>query len=581
MTSRRPRTALSALIGTILAIAAAVPAAAPVGAREPLAARPSERSVDLREPAALSSGQLRTVLVTGGLSSPLGVVNADDGTGRLFIVQRGGKVRVVKSRALQSGSFLDIGSRITAGGERGLLGLAFHPDFATNRYLYVYYTRPGGDIVVARMQANTARTFASVDSLTPMLVIEHSQYSNHNGGAMAFGPDGYLYLGIGDGGGAGDPLENGQDKDSLLGKILRIDVNGTGSGDFDNYAIPADNPFVGTAGLDSIWAYGLRNPWRITFDRSNGNLYIADVGQSRREEVDLELAADTGGNNYGWDVMEGSLCYEPMSGCSLSGDTLPVAEYSHSLGCSITGGYVYRGSHRDLQGLYVYGDFCSGRIWTMNANGTGETVRRDTSLAISSFGEDETGELYLTDLNGALYRVIAPEFSDIATSTFLDAIHWIYYAGITVGCGNGRFCPNDPVTRAQMALFISRGFDVPPATPGIDYFVDDNGVTGEGAINALAEAGIAGGCDPVAKRFCPTANVTRAQMALFLDRAIEPPLPPTSIDFFDDDDGKTGEAAINRLAAAGITGGCGTRKYCPTANVTRGQMAAFLRRALE
>lgn len=583
MTSRRrTRTVLSATIGTIVALAAILPAAAPVAARDPMAARTSERSIDLREPAALSTNQLTVVRVTGGLSSPLGVVNAGDGSGRLFVVQRDGRVRVVKSRKLQAGNFLNVGSRITAGGERGLLGLAFHPDFATNRYLYVYYTRPGGDIVISRMQANTAKTFASVDSLEPMLVIGHSQYTNHNGGAMAFGPDGYLYLGIGDGGGGGDPLESGQDKNTLLGKILRIDVNGTGHGvGGDGYGIPADNPFVGIAGDDEIWAYGMRNPWRIGFDRANGNLYIADVGQSRREEVNLELAADMGGNNYGWDVMEGTLCHEPMNGCSLTGDTLPVAEYSHSLGCSITGGYVYRGSHRDLQGLYVYGDFCSGRIWTMNASGTGEKVRRDTSLAISSFGEDESGELFVTDLNGALYRVIAPEFTDIATSTFLDAIHWIFYEGITVGCGSGRFCPTASVTRAQMALFIMRGFDVPPATPGNDYFVDDNGVTGEGAINALAEAGITGGCDTARKLFCPTARVTRAQMALFLDRAIEPPLPLTSEDFFDDDDGKTGEAAINRLAAAGITGGCGPRKYCPTANVTRGQMAAFLRRALE
>jgi glucose/arabinose dehydrogenase len=580
MTSRRrTRTALSATIGTIVALAAILPAAVPVAARDPLAARTSERSIDLREPAALSTNQLTVTRITGGLSSPLGVTNADDGSGRLFIVQRDGRVRVVKSGKVQAGNFLNVGARITAGGERGLLGLAFHPDFATNRFLYVYYTRPGGDIVVARMQANTARTFASVDSLEPMLVIEHSQNTNHNGGAMAFGTDGLLYIGTGDGGGGGDPLENGQDiTNELLGKILRIDVNGTGHGENGTgYGIPGDNPFAGKTGDDEIWAYGVRNPWRITFDRSNGNLYIADVGQSRREEVNRELASDLGGNNYGWDVMEGTLCYEPMSGCSLTGDTLPVAEYSHSLGCSITGGYVYRGSHRDLQGLYVYGDFCSGRIWTMNASGTGETVRRDTSLAISSFGEDESGELFLTDLNGSLYRVIAPEFADIATSTFLDAIHWIYYEGITVGCGGGRYCPTASVTRAQMALFIMRGFDVPPS--GTDFFDDDDGVTGEGAINALAAAGITTGCAP--NRFCPTARVTRAQMALFLDRAIEPPLPPTSEDFFDDDNGKTGEAAINRLAAAGITGGCGTRKYCPTENVTRGQMAAFLRRALE
>jgi hypothetical protein len=429
------------------------------------------------------------------------------------------------------------------------------------------------------MTANTARTFASVSSLKSLLVIEHSAHTNHNGGAMAFGPDGYLYLGVGDGGGSGDPFESGQNKNTLLGKILRIDVNGTGSGPFNAYAIPDDNPFVGEDGLDSVWAYGVRNPWRITFDRSNGNLFIADVGQGRREEVNREPASTAGGRNYGWDQMEGTLCFEPSSGCNTSGKVPPTAQYSHSLGCSITGGYVYRGAHRDLQGLYVFGDFCSGRIWTMPNAGSAITVRRDTALQISSFGESEAGELYVTSLGGILYRVIAPEFNDIANSSFLDAIHWLFYEGITVGCGNGRFCPTASVTRAQMALFLVRGFDIAPS--GTNFFDDDNGVTGEGAINALAAAGIAGGCNPARRLFCPTARVTRAQMALFLDRAIEPPLPPTSRDFFDDDDGKTGEAAINRLAAAGITGGCGTRRYCPSASVTRGQMAAFLRRVLD
>jgi hypothetical protein len=235
---------------------------------------------------------------------------------------------------------------------------------------------------------------------------------------------------------------------------------------------------------------------------------------------------------------------------------------------------VYRGSHVDLQGLYVYGDYCSGRLWTMNANGTGETIRRDTSLNNSSFGESESGELFLTDLNGSLYRVIAPEFSDIATSTFLDDIHWLFYEGITAGCGGGKFCPRAAVTRVQMAQFLVRAFNYPPTAT--DYFTDDNGIVGESSINALAEAGVTGGCAPML--FCPTRPVTRAQMAIFLVNALN--LPPTATDYFDDDDGKTGEGAINSLAEAGLTGGCGTRKYCPAANVTREQMAAFLHRAL-
>jgi Glucose / Sorbosone dehydrogenase/S-layer homology domain len=327
-------------------------------------------------------------------------------------------------------------------------------------------------------------------------------------------------------------------------------------------------------GDDEIWDYGLRNPWRITFDRTGGDLYIADVGQSNREEVDLEQSTDPGGNNYGWNVKEGTLCYAASSCTNPPNYVGPVAQYSHTYGCSITGGYVYRGSHKDLQGLYVYGDYCSGRIWTMNASGTGETLRRDTSLNISSFGESEAGELYLTDLNGSLYRVIAPEFSDIANSSFIDDIHWLFYQGITGGCGSGKFCPRSAVTRVQMAQFLVRGFNHPPTAT--DYFTDDNGITGESSINALAAAGITGGCEP--NHFCPTRPVTRAQMAIFLVRELS--LPPTSTDYFDDDDGKTGESSINSLAAAGLTGGCATRRYCPASNVTREQMAAFLHRAL-
>jgi glucose/arabinose dehydrogenase len=567
---------LAILLGALTGVPGAVARVEAPDARSPIVApaavAPTRVAPASVAPAALASGQLTVVKVTGSLSSPLGVTNAGDGSGRLFVVQQGGRVRIVKGGKI-TGTFLDITSKITSGGERGLLGLAFHPDFATNGLLWVYYTDVNGSVAIARMQANAARTFASASTLDPIMTIGHSLHANHNGGALAFGPDGYLYAGVGDGGGAGDPQENGQDLSVLLGKILRI--NPTLGGANATYAIPADNPFVGIAGRrGEIWDYGVRNPWRITFDRTGGDLYIADVGQSRREEVNLEDVADPGGNNYGWDVMEGSLCYEPSSGCSTAGKVLPVAQYSHTYGCSITGGYVYRGSHRDLQGLYVYGDFCSGRIWTMNASGTGETVRRDTSLNISSFGESEAGELYLTDLNGALYRVIAPEFSDIANSTFIEDIHWLFYQGITGGCGSGKFCPRSAVTRVQMAQFLVRAFNHP--TTATDYFTDDNGITGESSINALAEAGITGGCAP--NLFCPTRPVTRAQMAIFLVNELN--LPPTSTDFFDDDDGKTGESSINRLAAAGLTGGCGTRRYCPTSNVTREQMAAFLHRAL-
>jgi glucose/arabinose dehydrogenase len=563
--SRRVRLLASVLSAIALAaIAGAAPAVAKV--TEPVAAPAAA-------PAALSSGQLTVVKVVGGFSSPVGVTNAGDGSGRLFVVEQGGRVRIVKGGKI-TGTFLDLTSRTNASGEQGLLGLAFHPDFSTNGYVYAYYTMAsGGDVRISRYTANAARTSASRSTEYHIITIEHSAHSNHNGGGLAFGPDGYLYAAVGDGGGSNDPNNNGQNKNTHLGKILRININGTGSGTFGHYAIPADNPFVSADGADAVWAWGLRNPWRISFDRATGDLYIGDVGQGAWEEVDLEDVADPGGNNYGWRIMEGAHCR--VAGCTPpANDVLPVAEYGHGLGCSITGGYVYRGSHQDLQGLYVYGDYCSGRLWTMNANGTGETVRRDTSLNITSFGESEAGELYLTHHGGTLYRVIAPEFSDIASSTFIDDIHWLFYQGITGGCGSGRFCPRSAVTRVQMAQFLVRAFDHPSTTT--DYFTDDNGITGESSINALAEAGITGGCAP--NLFCPTRPVTRAQMAIFLVNELN--LPPSGTDFFDDDDGKTGESSINALAAAGLTGGCGTRRYCPSSNVTREQMAAFLHRAL-
>jgi hypothetical protein len=505
------------------------------------------------------------------------VTNAGDGTGRLFVAQRNGIVRIVQGKTI-TGTFLDARSLVSqSGGERGFLGLAFHPDFETNRRLFIYCTQASdGAIIVSRLTANGAGTSVSVNTAQKLLQIPHSQYSNHNGGALAFGPDGYLYIGTGDGGGSGDPLGSGQSKTTLLGKILRIDVDGSGDCIEGRCSIPSSNPFVGEAGDDEIWAYGLRNPWRISFDRSTGNLFIADVGQSRREEVNRQVSSSAGGLNYGWKVMEGSLCYSPSSGCNTSGKVLPVAEYNHSLGCSITGGHVYRGqSQRDLQGLYVYGDYCSGRIWTMNENGSGETVRRDTSLNISSFGESESGELYVTHLGGTLYRVIAPEFSDIASSTFLDAIHWLYYEGITGGCGSGKYCPKASVTRAQMAMFLDRAIGLDPTTT--NFFTDDEGITGEASINRLAASGITGGCTPTT--YCPTNRVTREHMAMFLDRALD--LPSTTTDFFTDDEGRTGENAINRMAAAGLTGGCSATQYCPTASVTREQMAAFLRRAFD
>ncbi|MFL5645939.1 MAG: PQQ-dependent sugar dehydrogenase [Chloroflexota bacterium] len=352
--------------------------------------------------------------VASGLASPTQITNAHDGTNRLFVVEQRGTIRVIQNGVLQPGYFLDIRSKVEDGGERGLLGLAFHPQFASNHYLYVFYTRNGGDVVVSRFKTNAARTDAVESTAHPLLLIEHSAQSNHNGGALAFSPvDHYLYVGVGDGGGSGDAHNNAQRKSTLLGKVLRINVNGTGHGPFDHYSVPKSNPFYGSKpGLEAIWAYGLRNPWRISFDRGTGKLFIADVGQGRYEEVDRERVGIAGGRNYGWNAMEGMHCYT-SSKCPLAGDTLPNAEYSHDGGnCAITGGYVYRGpTQTALRGLYVFADWCSGRIWTIPFDGPAvnqpETLRADTDLNITSFGEAENGELYAVTGAGGVYRVLA------------------------------------------------------------------------------------------------------------------------------------------------------------------------------
>jgi len=370
-------------------------------------------SVSAVSPAAAAAFTISLSPVLSGLHSPTQITNAHDGTNRLFVVEQRGTIRVIKDGVLQPGYFLDIQSKVQDGGERGLLGLAFDPRFTSNHYLYVYYTRYGGDVVVSRFTTNAARTDAIESTAHPLLLIEHSAHANHNGGGMAFGPNGYLYIGVGDGGGAGDPQNNAQRKSTLLGKILRINVSGTGHGPFDNYSVPHSNPFYGsTPGLEAIWDYGVRNPWRISFDRGTGKLFIADVGQNRFEEVDRERAGFTGGRNYGWDAMEGMHCYT-ASKCPLAGDTLPNAEYSHDGGnCSITGGYVYRGPTQvALVGQYVFADYCSGRIWTIPNDGPAvnqpETLRADTNLNITSFGESENGELYAVTGAGGVYQVVA------------------------------------------------------------------------------------------------------------------------------------------------------------------------------
>ncbi len=345
-----------------------------------------------------------------GFSQPLGITHAGDGSGRTFIVERGGRIWIAAGDAAPPALFLDIASRVaTAGGEQGLLGLAFPPDYQTTGHFYVNYTRSSdGTTVVARYRVTADPDVADPESETVLLTIPQP-FANHNGGQLAFGPDGYLYIATGDGGSGGDPMNNAQSGNSLLGKILRIDVSGAAV----PYGIPPDNPFrTDPETRDEIWALGLRNPWRISFDGQTGRLYIADVGQSTFEEVHVQEGQSPGGENYGWNIMEGAHCR--AGSCDTTGLEFPVAEYGHSQGdCSITGGMVYRGGDfPPIQGIYFYGDFCTGRIWGLREKDSfWETgLLLDTAFLISTFGEDEAGRLFVADYaTGDIYEISPAE----------------------------------------------------------------------------------------------------------------------------------------------------------------------------
>ncbi len=343
-------------------------------------------------------------LVVDGLDKPIGLTNAGDGSGRLFILEQDGRLRILQQGGLLVEPFLDITERVgRSGSEQGLLGLAFHPQYAQNGLFYVNYTDLNGDTVIARFQVDGQdANRAQAGSEQPVLQIPQP-YANHNGGHLAFGPDGYLYIGMGDGGSAGDPQENGQSLDTLLGKILRIDVD---SG--EPYAIPADNPFAAGGGRPEIWAYGLRNPWRFSFDRLTGDLYIADVGQNTWEEVNW-LPAGEGGANFGWNIFEASHPFRDgmPDGAQMM---MPVAEYNHNEGCSVTGGYAWRSTLLPAwQGVYLYGDYCTGFVWGLlrTQQGAWKNARLfEFSGTISSFGEDEQGQVYLVDHAGGVYLLV-------------------------------------------------------------------------------------------------------------------------------------------------------------------------------
>ena len=340
----------------------------------------------------------------GGLTDPVDLQSPPRDCA-LYVLEQAGRIRIVRGGALLATPFLDIVSRVGSGGERGLLGLAFHPQYATNGRFFVNYTDRGGDTHVSEFRVSSNPDGADPGGERQLLMVDQP-FANHNGGGLAFGNDGMLYIGLGDGGSAGDPFGNGQNRDTLLGKMLRIDVDrGT------PYAVPSDNPFVGTAGTrPEIWAYGLRNPWRFAFDRVTGEMLIGDVGQNLVEEVDLGQR----GGNYGWNTWEGSSCFRSSTGCPTAGFAFPLVEYRHNEGCSVTGGVVYRGAFMPgYAGTYFYADLCTGLIRSFRLEGGRAVDQRDWTAALGqgldtivSFGVDGAGDLYIVDYDGEIYKIV-------------------------------------------------------------------------------------------------------------------------------------------------------------------------------
>ena len=370
-------------------------------------AQDRESEVVISRDSAPDAAAFKLTPVAAGFTRPLYVTHAGDDSDRIFLVEQVGKIWILHDGLLQTQPFLDIKNLISPGAitqqfsEQGLLGLAFHPDYRDNGAFFVNYTDRRGGTVVARYHVDEGNPDIA-DAASGKILFQLAQpYANHNGGHIEFGPDGYLYIALGDGGAANDPLGAGQNRQLLLGTLLRIDVDSASP-----YAIPADNPFVNDAAARAeIWAYGLRNVWRFSFDRATGDMYMADVGQNQWEEINFQPADSAGGENYGWNVWEGKQLF---AGGNAPSHVPPIFDYSHAFGCSVTGGVIYRGAAiPELQAVYLFGDWCSGRIWGLwrdreLAWQAAELMKTD--LPISSFGEDEAGEVYVIDYGGALYR---------------------------------------------------------------------------------------------------------------------------------------------------------------------------------
>jgi glucose/arabinose dehydrogenase len=564
-------------------------------------------------------------LITNAVDQPVQVTHAPNDASRLFIVEQGGTIRIWEDGALRPRPFLDIASLTSDGSEQGLLSMAFDPDYGTSGLFYIYYTDDignPGDITLARYAVSADPDVADAGSAEILLVIPHPVEGNHNGGQLAFSPvDGYLYMGTGDGGSGGDPPNNAQNLNVLLGKMLRLDVNGTGrvpcnQSTPQEYSVPPSNPFVGETGCDEIWSYGLRNPWRFTFDRETGDMLIGDVGQNAWEELDYQPGDSEGGENWGWRLMEGNHCYNPGSGCDDGSLVHPILEYDHGQGCSVTGGFRYRGSAiPGLYGLYLYADFCTGRIWlgTQAGNGTwSSTQLLDSGYNISGWGEDAAGEVYLAHHGGSVYKLTPTPNPVPATTSMNPTVAIAGDPGFTLtvdGSGfafnsvvrwNGEDRPTTFVSAAQVTAAIPAsdilaagsaqvtvfspgpggGLSAPRAFDINLTFLDvPNSNFAYLHIQAIFDAGVTAGCGP--RIFCPAVSTTRAQMAVFLLKASEGASyvpPPCTGAFFDDVDcvGNPFDPWIEDLASKGITGGCGGGNYCPGNPVTRAQMSAFL-----
>lgn len=406
-----------AVAALVLASGCSAPASPSVAATPPITGAPSPTAIPVTapptatpapafDPTAISVGIDRLALVDG---SPLAFAAAPDGSGRIFVATKDGRILILRGDAVDPVPLLDLRRLVSNGGEQGLLGVAVRPDFPTDPRVFVDYTNDRGHTIVASYRISTTTPDAADPATATTILTVEQPYANHNGGALAFGADGMLYVSLGDGGSGGDPLGNGQNVDTLLGKLLRLDV-GTGSSGSAPYAVPADNPFVDRVGArPEIWLTGLRNPWRFSVDRATGDLWIGDVGQAAWEEIDVARAG-VGGLNFGWNVMEGDHCYAPATTCATSGLTRPVAEYGHDLGCTVIGGFVYRGTAQPLlEGGYLFADYCSGRIWAIPTTGDGPISPTQVGMVgsgIVAFGEDAAGELMLANLDGTISRIV-------------------------------------------------------------------------------------------------------------------------------------------------------------------------------